>query len=174
MADSFSAQVRKTQQGLPRLRFQFRQAAYQKLRSTLLDKTILFTDHGEDWSGEQIVLAYCAQHHVEADFRRLKNPRYLSFRTTFHWTDQKLRVHAFYCVLALMPLNLLRRTLAQAGIRLSIVEMMDQLTKIQEVTLLYPPPAGSHEPLTRTVLSNMNPRQKQLVATLGQERYRSN
>jgi hypothetical protein len=52
--------------------------------------------------------------------------------------------------------------------------MMDQLTKIQEVTLLYPPPAGWHEPLTRTVLSNLNPRQKQLVATLGLERYRSN
>jgi hypothetical protein len=73
-----------------------------------------------------------------------------------------------------MLLNLLRRTLAQAGIRLSIVKMMDQLTKIQEVTLLYPPPVGWHEPLTRTVLSNMNPRQKQLVATLGLERYRSN
>lgn len=174
MAELFSTQVQKTQQGLPRLRFQFRQAAYQKLRSTLLGKTILFTDHGEDWSEEQIVLAYRAQHHVEADFRRLKNPRYLSFRPTFHWTDQKLRVHAFYCVLALMLLNLLRRTLAQAGIRLSIVKMMDQLTKIQEVTLLYPPPVGSHEPLTRTVLSNMNPRQKQLVATLGLERYRSN
>jgi transposase len=74
----------------------------------LLGKTILFTDHGEDWSDEQIVLAYRAQHHVEADFRRLKNPHYLSFRPTFHWTDQKLCVHAFYCVLALMILNLLR------------------------------------------------------------------
>src|SRR6266852_4976833 len=80
MADLFSTQVRKNQQGLPRLRFQFRQAAYQKLRSTLLGKTILFTSHGEDWSEEQIVLAYRAQHHIEADFRRLKNPRYLSFR----------------------------------------------------------------------------------------------
>ncbi len=174
MADLFSTQVRKTQQGLPRLRFQFRQAAYQKLRSTLLGKTILFTSHGEDWSEEQIVLAYRAQHHVEADFRRLKNPRYLSFRPTFHWTDQKLRVHAFYCVLALMMLNLLRRQLAQAGLGLSLVEMMDQLTKIREVTLLYPAAPGSREPLTRTVLSNLNSRQKQLVATLGLERYRSN
>ena len=174
MADLFSTQVRKTRQGLPRLRFQFRDVAYQKLRSTLLGKTILFTDHGEDWSDEQIVLAYRAQHHVEADFRRLKNPRYLSFRPTFHWTDQKLRVHAFYCVLALMILNLLRRQLTQAGIVLSIVEMMDQLTNIQEVTLLYPAPPGSQEPLTRTVLSNMNTRQKQMVATLGLDRYRSN
>jgi hypothetical protein len=115
------------------LQFQFRKAAYQKLRSTLLGKTILFTDHGEDRSDEQIVLGYRAQHHVEDDFRQLKNPLYLSFRPTFHWTDQKLRVHAFSCVLALMMLNLLRRKLAHSGIALSMVEMMKQFTTIQEV-----------------------------------------
>jgi transposase len=174
MADLFITQINKTRQGIPRLRFQFREAAYQKLSSTLLGKTILFTDHGEDWSDEQIVLAYRAQHHVEADFRRLKNPYYLSFRPTFHWTDQKLRVHAFYCVLALMILNLLRRQLAQAGMALSIVEMMDQLTDIKEVTLLYPAPQRSQEPLLRTELSKMNDRQKQMVSTLGLDRYRSN
>jgi transposase len=107
------------------LRFEFREAEYQKLKSTFMGKTILFTDHGQDWTDERTVLAYRAQHHVEADFRRLKDPRYLSFRPTFHWTDQKLRVHAFYCVLALMILNLLRRKLAQSGIVLSIVEMMN-------------------------------------------------
>lgn len=116
MEDLFSTQLTKTQEGLPRLRFQFREAEYRKLKSTFMGKTILFTDHGQDWTDEQIVLAYRAQHHVEADFRRLKDPRYLSFRPTFHWTDQKLRVHAFYCVLALMILNLLRRKLAQSGI----------------------------------------------------------
>jgi transposase len=173
MADLFTTQIHKTSQGLPRLRFQFREAAYKKLRSTLLGKTILFTDHGEDWSDEQIVLGYRAQHHVEGDFRHLKNPHYLSFRPTFHWTDQKLRVHAFYCVLALMILNLLRRRLAQVGMPLSIVAMMNQLTNIQEVTVLYPAPQRSQQPLVRTMLSKMNTRQKQMVASLGLERYRN-
>jgi transposase len=171
MADLFIAQVTQTRQGLPRLRFQFRQAAYDKLSSTLLGKTILFTDHGDDWSDEQIVLAYRAQHHVEADFRRLKNPYYLSFRPTFHWTDQKLRVHAFYCVLALMILNLLRRQLAQSGIVLSIVEMMNRLTDIKEVTLLYPPTQRAKQPLVRTQLSKMNQRQIKMVAILGIDQY---
>jgi hypothetical protein len=116
MADLFAVQVRQNRAGLPRLSFRFRDKAYQHLRSTLLGKTLLFTDR-TDWSDEQIVLAYRAQHHVEADFRRLKDPHYLTFRPAFHWTDQKLRVHAFYCVLALLMLNLLRRKLAQAGIR---------------------------------------------------------
>lgn len=174
MKDLFTTQVSKTRQDLPRLRYQFRQAAYDQLSSTLLGKTILFTDHGEDWSDEQIVLAYRAQHHVEADFRRLKNPHYLSFRPTFHWTDQKLRVHAFYCVLALMMLNLLRRQLAQSGMVLSIVEMMNRLTEIKQVTLLYPAPRRSQEPLVRTELSKMSKRQKQMVSILGLERYLSN
>jgi transposase len=119
-------------------------------------KTILFTDHGQDWSDERIVLAYRVHHHVEADFRRLRDPRYLGFRPTFHWTDQKLRVHAFYCVLALMILNLLRRKLAQSCIVLSIVEIMKQLTEINEVTLLYPAPQPSKEPVVQTQLSKMN------------------
>ena len=173
MADLFRTQIHKTRQGLPRLQFQFRAAVYKKLCSTLLGKTILFTDHGEDWSDEQIVLGYRAQYHVEGDFRHLKNPLYLSFRPTFHWTDQKLRVHAFYCVLALMILNLLRRQLAQAGIVLSMVEMMKQLTNIQEVTVLYPAPHRGQEPLARTVLSKMNARQQKMFATLGLERYRT-
>ena len=171
MADLFTVRVWKTTQGLPHLGFRFRQGTYRQLGSTLLGKTILFSDRS-DWSDEQIVLAYRAQHHVEADFRRLKNPHYLSFRPTFHWTDQKLRVHAFYCVLALMMLNLLRRQLAQAGISLSIVEIMDRLTNLQEVSLLYPASPGSKEPLVRTVLSEMDPIQRQILEALDLARYR--
>jgi transposase len=96
----FTVTVRQSRHRLPRLSFRFREKAYRHLAATLLGKTIIFTDR-TDWSDEQIVLTYRAQHHVEADFRRLKDPHYLTFRPTFHWTDQKLRVHAFYCVLAL-------------------------------------------------------------------------
>jgi transposase len=172
MTDLFAAQVRKNRAGLPRLSFRFQDKAYQHLRSTLLGKTLLFTDR-TDWTDEQIVLAYRAQHHVEADFRRLKDPHYLTFRPAFHWTDQKLRVHAFYCVLALLMLNLLRRKLAQAGIPLSTAKMMDSLTDIHEVTLLYPGASGSQKPFVRTVLADMDPTQRKIVETLGLERYRS-
>jgi transposase len=170
MTDLFAAQVRQNRAGLPRLSFRFRDKVYQHLRSTLLGKTLLFTDRA-DWPDEQIVLAYRAQHHVEADFRRLKDPHYLTFRPAFHWTDQKLRVHAFYCVLALLLLNLLRRKLAQAGLPLSIAKMMDSLTDIHEVTLLYPGASGSQKPFARTVLADMGPTQRKIIETLGLERY---
>ena len=33
----------------------------------------------------------------------------------FHWTDSKIQVHAFYCVLALLLTSLLQRELAHKG-----------------------------------------------------------
>ena len=70
-----------------------------------------------------------------------------------------------------MMLNLLRRQLAQAGISLSIVEIMDRLSNIHEVTLLYPAPRGSNEPLVRTALSEMELIQRDIFAAVGLERY---
>jgi hypothetical protein len=31
----------------------------------------------------------------------MKNPHFLGWSPMFHWTDSKIRVHAFYCVSAL-------------------------------------------------------------------------
>jgi len=51
--------------------------------------------------------------------------------------------------------------------------MMKQLTNIQQVTVLYPAPQRGQQPLARTVLSKLNPRQQKIVAALGLERYHS-
>ena len=59
----------------------------------------------------------------------MKNPHLVSWRPLPHWTDQKIRVHAFYCVLALLLSSLLRRTLAQKGIDLSIVKTLTTLSR---------------------------------------------
>ena len=47
------------------MRVQFREAEYRILKSTFMGKTILFADHGQDWTDERIVRAYHAQHQVE-------------------------------------------------------------------------------------------------------------
>lgn len=165
MKDLFSVKVRAAR-GLPRVSFRFREPAWKKLKATLLGKTILFTDR-DAWPDEQIVLAYRAQSHVEAAFRRMKDPRFLTFRPSFHWTDQKLRVHAFYCVVALTLLSLLRRKLAQHGIHLSIARMVEKLADVREVTLLYPPAPGAKKPVARVMLSDLDSTQRALLDTLG-------
>jgi len=170
MKELFAVRTSLTKDNLPQLTVRFRTAAWRRLKQTLLGKTLLFTDQ-EGWSDEQIVLAYRAQHHVEADFRRMKDPKFLTFRPTFHWTDQKLRVHAFYCVLALFLLSLLRRTLARKDITISVAKMVEALAGIQEVTLLYPAPPQEKKLFVRTTLSHMDELQQQLYSALDLQRF---
>jgi len=170
MKQLFMAEVHNESDKLPVLSWRFNDAAWKQLQGTLLGKTILFTDR-DTWSDEQIVLAYRAQSHVEAAFRRMKDPHFLTFRPSFHWTDQKLRVHAFYCVLALTIMSLLRRELKKKGLHVSIASMSELLAGIREVTLVYPAPPQAKRPFSRTVLATMNDQQRALYDSLRLERY---
>lgn len=169
MGELFWTRVTRGRRGLPRLRWRFEQEAWQRLRRTLLGKTLLFTDR-EDWTDEQIVQGYRSQAHVELAFRRMKDPRFLTFRPTFHWTDQKLRIHAFYCVLGLMLASLLRRKLAQSGLDLSLAEMMRALAGIHEVALIYRTAEGLPE-FRRLSLSRLDKLQQKLVRLLDLTRH---
>jgi transposase len=137
--------------------------AYRNLKRTRLGKRILCTDN-HDWSTEEIILGSRAQSHVEDAFKQMKDPHWVSFSPAFHWTDQKLRVHAFYCVLALTLSSLLQRKAAQAGIKLTIPALFEELTEIKEVINLY----QSQPTLTRGrlradyVLSERSPLQEKL------------
>jgi transposase len=167
MKDLFSAEVTTSGEGKKarvRLRWGYKKTAFEQLKQTLLGKTILFTDQS-GWTDEEIVKAYRAQAHVEFSFRAMKNPRYLAFRPQFHWTDQKLRVHALFCVIALTIATLMRRELAKAGLDLSLAEMFSLLKEIKEVTLLYCDPEG--ESLrTQAVLSDRDEQQQKMLTAL--------
>jgi hypothetical protein len=54
-----------------------------------------------------------------------------------HWTDQKIRVHVFNCVLALTIAHLMRREADQAGLDLSVRALLDELSGIEETVLLH-------------------------------------
>jgi transposase len=137
--------------------------AFEKLKRTRLGKRILCTDN-DDWTTEQIILASRAQHHVEAAFKQMKNPHWVSFSPVFHWTDQKLRTHAFYCVLALTLSSLLQRRAAQANIKLTIPALYAQLSEIEEVINLHPTDNESKRGRLRAqyVLSERTPLQEKL------------
>jgi transposase len=79
---------------------------HQRLVTRYFGLRILITDRAE-WSTAQIIQAYRGQSKVEAAFRDLKDPRMLSTRPQFHWTDQKLHVHSFICVTAYLLVTLL-------------------------------------------------------------------
>ena len=167
MKDLFVVKV-VGKKGGPTLHFQFNHRAYLKLQRSLLGKTLLFTDN-EQWSDEEIVAAYRGQHHVENAFRQMKDVRHVCFRPAHHWTDQKLMVHAFTCVLALLLCALLRRELAQNGVQLSVRRMLATLGGINEVQVALS--TGRGRPRISRTHSELEPPAKQLFQLLQLDRY---
>ena len=83
--------------------------AFEKLYNSLLGRQILVTNRST-WSTEEIIDAFNHKAKVEYSFSNLKNPDHLALRPQFHWTDQKLRVHALLCIIAyLLTMVLFKR-----------------------------------------------------------------
>jgi len=143
-----------------RLRWRTDASARQGLEEESFGKRILFTDRA-DWSTGQVVAAYRSQEEVEADFRQMKDPKVVSFSPMYHWTDQKVTVHAFSCTLALAVARLLRREAARAGLAMSVRELLSTLAGIQETVLLYHD-GGKGRPRARRMLTELDPIQARL------------
>jgi transposase len=152
-----------------RLSWRTDQAARQRLEGRIFGKRILFTNR-DQWSTAEVVAAYRSQSEVETGFGQLKDPHVVSFSPMHHWTDQKIRVHVFYCVLALAVAHLLRRCADQAGLRLSVRELLAELAGVQETVLLYHD-GGKGRPRARRILTDRNPTQQALYDLFTLDRY---
>jgi transposase len=164
--------LRPTARGLT-LRFSVDEAAKARLLRELFGKTLLFTDQ-HAWSTEDIVLGYRGQYKLEDGFRLLKDHDACCWWPMQHWTDQKIRVHAFHCVLALLLVSLLQRQLAQQGIDLSIPRLLQRLSDIEETAVVYPPrpvPRGRAKPTTAYALSAMDAEQRRLFEALDLQHF---
>lgn len=150
-----------------RLAFRIDQEALARLDRELFGKRLIFTDR-EEWSEQQIVAAYRAQSKAERGFRQLKHPVFAAFSPAFHWTDQKLRVHAFSCALALMIVQLIEREARRAGIGEGAQQILRSLSEIDELTLVYPPAGGKQgrPRVRRRIADNLDDLQGRLFETL--------
>jgi len=146
----------------PSIRYAIDQKAMEEITNLRFGKTLLCTDN-HNWATEQIVAAYRRLGGFENDFRQMKDPYFVSWAPMFHWTDQKIRVHAFYCVLALCLVSLLKKSLSQKGIEMSIPSIIETLSAIEEVAHIYPKAAHAKAHVT---LTQMNDIQKRLFDDL--------
>jgi hypothetical protein len=151
-----------------RITWRTKGAAKAALAGELFGKRIIFTDRDE-WSIAEVVAAYRSQSEVEADFRQMKDRLVVSFSPMFHWTEQKIRVHVFYCVLALMVARLMARESERAKIPLSVRMLLTHLGAIQETVLLYQGERG--RPRARRMLTQMDPMQARLYDLFGLDAY---
>ena len=142
------------------LRLTWRTDTRARLEARLFGKRILFTNR--DWPVPDVVAAYRSQSDAEFGFRQLKDPHVVSFSPMHHWTDSKIRVHVFYCVLALAIAHLMRRHADRAGLHMSVRDLLDQLAGIEETVLLYHD-GGKGRPRAQRMLTDMTPTQQRLA-----------
>ena len=155
--------------GFPILSYSVDHKAMKQVFNNRLGKTILFTDN-HSWSNEEIILAYRGQFQVEKAFETMKDPHFVSWSPMWHWTDHNVRVHAFYCVLALTLVSLLQRELFVHGIDVSIHKAIEELSAICEVALVKHKRGGKQaEPYI--IISKMTDKQRQMCETLRLSRY---
>jgi transposase len=142
--------------------------AQAALEEEIFGKPILITDHN-DWPLHQVIDAYRSQEYLEAGFRQAKDPHVVSVAPIRHFTDHKIRVHLFTCVLALALAHLMRREATRAGLALSVPAMLGELDGIGETVLLYQGQRG--RPRARHTITKMTPTQHRLYTVFDLDRY---
>ena len=153
-----------------RLSFSTDDKARAALEAELFGKRILFSDKTpEQAPTAQIVADYRSQQAVEGDFRQMKDPKVVSFSPMFHFTEHKIRVHAFYCVLGLMVAKLMVREAGKAGLHLSVRALLSSLSGIEETVLLYQGERG--RPRARRMLTDQDTTQRRLYDLFGLKDY---
>ncbi len=123
--------------GADRLAFWIDTEARAKLECDVFGKRILITDR-DSWSDEEIILAYHGQSHVEEAFRQLKDDEHLAVRPQHHWTDQKIHVHTFICLLGFLLARVVEQTARKAGWQGGLSGLLDELAKIRLAMILGP------------------------------------
>lgn len=147
------------------LTYKFDQAAFDALAQNTFGRLVLMTDR-HDWSTAEIIRAYHGQSAVEAVFAHLKDPVHMALRPQRHWTDQKLHVHVFTCVLGFLLASLLHLRARKAGAPYASIEsLLDALEKVRRVTVIRQASADSKPRLT-SQLEDVDPQLLRLMETL--------
>jgi len=153
-----------------RLQFEIDSAAFNQLMTHRLGRTVLITNR-VDWTAAQVVAAYRGQEAIERVFRGLKDGNWLNWGPMYHWTDSKIRVHAFYCMLGISLLHYLLAEARKVAPQLSLEALQDELRKIEQYVLLYPPQGDKGPHRTALVQSKQTLTQQLLASTLGLDQF---
>jgi transposase len=132
--------LRKLAEHVFDLTFWIDENRFKTLQETWLGRRILITNR-HDWSEEEIISAYWGQAQVEYAFKNMKNPFHVALRPQYHWTDQKIEVHGFICLLAfLLSMLLYKRAKEKSGFKGTPHTLFEKLSAIRLATFVEMPP----------------------------------
>ena len=160
-----SCRVSKNRTDVPQLEYEIDYDAINQLSDTYLGKTIIVTDR-QSWDNEQIILAYRSQFQIENVFKEMKDRDIGSWWPLYHWTNDKINVHSFYCTIAVLLRALAHRRVKAAGIDISMKRLLAELDEIKEVIVIYPRKRGAKTDPQHTVLSKTTELQQSLLSIL--------
>jgi transposase len=97
-------------------------------------KKLIITDRA-NWSTAEILQTYRDQDCIEKIFRTTKDSEHFSMRPQYHYTDQKIRVHIFCCLLGLTLTTILQKEALKRGINMSKKQLLNKLSEIRRCWL---------------------------------------
>jgi transposase len=157
--------LNETAEGRLQLNFNIDQDKLDALEDQL-GYRILMTDR-HDWNTQKIIQAFYGQSFVEQAFKNIKNPYHLTLKPQHHWTDQKICIHYFMCVLGyLMSTLLWKQAREKAGYQGTLDNLLDTLNNIRIATLIEAP-KGRGKPKVTYQLEQMDPEDTALIQALG-------
>lgn len=138
--------------------------AYSRVTEEIFGKKILVTSQ-DDWSEQEIITAYHGQSNVERVFKHLKNPYHNAVHPQFHWTDQKIRVHTFICLIGLLLSQVLWKKAKDLGYTISVESLIDMLSQVRKADIIKVTGLKG-KPTKETVLEEMEPELQEIYEKL--------
>ena len=89
-----------------------------------------------NWTSSEIINGYQGQSFIENAFRNIKDPMHLAITPEFHWTDQKIKIHFFTCVMGYMLTTILWKKIKNIGYQGSMTNFLEILTGIRLSNIL--------------------------------------
>lgn len=107
-----------------------------KVKELSFGKNIIFSNMMDE-STYEIIKLHKDKHQLEDVFKMFNDGEVISFSPMYHWTDSKIRVYAFVCVLSLLLVKLLEYKLKENNYFMSPKVLITELKDIQEVIMIY-------------------------------------
>jgi len=142
--------------GSDRLHYHIDEQARTHLEKEVFGKRILITDRSE-WAEQEILLAYRGQSEVEDAFRQIKDDEHMAVRPQYHWTDQKIHVHTFCCLLAFLLGRVVEYEARKLGYREGLSGLLDLLGTIRLAMVLRSTPHKRGRPRCEWQLEEADP-----------------